>query len=63
MMDNTIDVSRFPLEEQRREAFAKRRIGLGITGLADALIMTGRRYGSPAAAAQVERWAELALST
>ena len=59
MMDNTIDVSRFPLEEQRREAFAKRRIGLGITGLADALIMIGLRYGSPAAAAQAERWAEL----
>ena len=48
MMDNTIDVSRFPLEEQRREALAKRRIGLGITGLADALIMIGLRYGSPA---------------
>jgi len=39
MMDNTIDVSRFRLEEQ--EAFAKRRIGLGVTGLADALIMIG----------------------
>jgi ribonucleoside-diphosphate reductase alpha chain len=55
MMDNTIDVSRFPLEEQRLEAFAKRRIGLGITGLADALIMTGLRYGSAEAAAQAER--------
>jgi ribonucleoside-diphosphate reductase alpha chain len=63
MMDNTIDVSRFPLEEQRREAFAKRRIGLGITGLADALIMTGLRYGSPEAAAQAERWAELISHT
>jgi len=52
MMDNTIDVSRFPLEAQRQEAFAKRRIGLGMTGLADALIMTGLRYGSPEAAAQ-----------
>ncbi len=30
MMDNTIDVSGFPLEEQRQEAIAKRRIGLGI---------------------------------
>ena len=63
MMDNTIDVSRFPLEEQRREALAKRRIGLGITGLADALIMIGLRYGSPAAAAQAERWAELISHT
>ena len=57
MMDNTIDVSRFPLEAQRQEAFAKRRIGLGMTGLADALIMTGLCYGSPEAAAQAERWA------
>ena len=45
MMDNVIDVSRFPLEEQRQEAIAKRRIGLGITGLADALIMMRARYG------------------
>ena len=33
MLDNAIDVSRFPLEAQRQEAFAKRRIGLGVTGL------------------------------
>jgi ribonucleoside-diphosphate reductase alpha chain len=33
MMDNTIDASGFPLEAQRREAIAKRRIGLGMTGL------------------------------
>ena len=39
MMDNTIDVSGFPLEAQRQEAMAKRRIGLGMTGLADALMM------------------------
>ena len=45
MMDNVIDVSRFPLEEQRQEALAKRRIGLGVTGLADALIMMKARYG------------------
>ncbi len=57
MMDNTIDVSGFPLEEQRREAEAKRRIGLGITGLADALAMVGLRYGSPAAADRAGDWA------
>ena len=57
MMDNTIDVSGFPLEEQRQEAVAKRRIGLGITGLADALAMVGLRYGSPAAAEQAGNWA------
>ena len=45
MMDNVIDISSFPLEEQRHEALAKRRIGLGVTGLADALIFCGARYG------------------
>lgn len=47
MMDNVVDVSRFPLPEQAAEAQAKRRIGLGVTGLADALLMLGLRYGSP----------------
>ena len=50
MMDNTIDVSGFPLEQQRHEAQSKRRIGLGMTGLADALMLTGLRYGSEDAA-------------
>ena len=57
MMDNTIDVSGFPLEAQRHEAMTKRRIGLGVTGLADALMMCGERYGSPAAAAVAGDWA------
>src|SRR5579859_88677 len=56
MMDNVVDVSRFPLPQQAAEAQAKRRIGLGVTGLADALIMCGTRYGSPAAVALTERW-------
>ena len=56
MMDNVIDLSRFPLLEQEAEAQAKRRIGLGVTGLADALIMCGRRYGSPDSVALVEAW-------
>lgn len=56
MMDNVVDVSRFPLEKQAREAQAKRRIGLGVTGLADALLMVGLRYGSKEAAAQTEAW-------
>ncbi len=58
MMDNTIDVSGFPLEAQRREAEAKRRIGLGMTGLADALMMVGLRYGTEQAAEQARRWAQ-----
>ena len=56
MMDNVVDVSRFPLPEQAAEARAKRRIGLGVTGLADALAMTGLRYGSEEAAARTEQW-------
>ena len=56
MMDNVVDASRFPLEAQAREAAAKRRIGLGVTGLADALLMVGLRYGSDEAARQTETW-------
>jgi ribonucleoside-diphosphate reductase alpha chain len=56
MMDNVVDSSRFPLPQQADEAQAKRRIGLGVTGLADALLMLGLRYGSPEAAAQTEAW-------
>ncbi len=56
MMDNVVDASKFPLPEQEAEAQAKRRIGLGVTGLADALLMLGLRYGSDEAARQTERW-------
>lgn len=62
MMDNVVDVSVFPLEAQMNEAKAKRRIGLGVTGLADALVMMRLRYGSPEAVRQTEEWMrELAL--
>ena len=56
MMDNVVDASNFPLEAQALEARNKRRIGLGVTGLADALLMLGLRYGSEAAARQTEDW-------
>ncbi|WP_444668052.1 adenosylcobalamin-dependent ribonucleoside-diphosphate reductase [Cereibacter changlensis] len=56
MMDNVVDASRFPLPQQAQEAQAKRRIGLGVTGLADALLMVGQRYGSVEAAEQTEAW-------
>ncbi len=45
-LDNVIDVSRYPLEEQGSQARRTRRIGLGITGLGDALAMLGLRYDS-----------------
>jgi ribonucleoside-diphosphate reductase alpha chain len=56
MMDNVVDISQFPLPQQLEEARQKRRIGLGVTGLADALIMCGLRYGSAAAVAATESW-------
>ncbi len=56
MMDNVVDVSQFPLPQQKAEALAKRRIGLGVTGLADALLMVGLRYGSEEAARQTGDW-------
>ena len=58
-MDNVIDVSKFPLASQEKEAHAKRRIGLGVTGLADALLMTGVRYGSDEAVAKTDEWLHL----
>ncbi|WP_298677316.1 adenosylcobalamin-dependent ribonucleoside-diphosphate reductase [uncultured Lentibacter sp.] len=56
MMDNVVDASKFPLPAQAQEAQAKRRIGLGVTGLADALLMVGLKYGTDEAAAQTEEW-------
>ena len=46
MMDNVVDVSKFPLPEQEVEAKQKRRIGLGVTGLGSALALMGLTYGS-----------------
>ncbi len=47
LLDNVYDLSHFPLQKQADTARASRRIGLGLTGLADALVMLGIRYGSP----------------
>lgn len=46
-MDNVIDRTVYPLEEQRLEAQSKRRIGLGVTGVANAGEALGYEYGSP----------------
>ncbi|MDE1987686.1 MAG: adenosylcobalamin-dependent ribonucleoside-diphosphate reductase [Alphaproteobacteria bacterium] len=56
MLDDVIDISRFPLEAQRAEAVAKRRVGLGITGLADALIFCRTKYGSVESLVLIETW-------
>lgn len=48
-LDNILDVTRYPLAQQRDQAMRTRRVGLGVTGLADALIMLGLRYDSAVA--------------
>ena len=58
LLDNLIDVSHYPLEAQRGEAKAKRRIGLGMTGLADALAMCGLDYGDEQAVHTAGEWME-----
>jgi len=55
-LDNVIDISNYPLPQQQAEALAKRRIGLGITGLADALAMCGLNYGTWEAAEAARLW-------
>jgi ribonucleoside-diphosphate reductase alpha chain len=55
-LDDVIDVSNYPLLQQEREAKAKRRIGLGVTGLADALIMCRVKYGSAESLHLIARW-------
>ena len=56
MLDNVVDVSNYPLTAQRDEARMKRRIGLGVTGLANALFMCGKRYTGTEAKALVDVW-------
>lgn len=46
MMDRVVDVSTYPLEAQRHEALQKRRMGLGVTGVANALEALELPYGS-----------------
>jgi ribonucleoside-diphosphate reductase alpha chain len=52
MLDNALTLSAWPLAQQREEALSKRRIGLGFTGLGDALAMLGLAYDEPRALAQ-----------
>lgn len=56
LLDNVLDLTTWPLSAQMVEARLKRRIGLGITGLGDALVMLGLRYDSEAARNQVAQW-------
>lgn len=56
LLDDVIDISRYPLADQEAEAKAKRRIGLGVTGLADALLFCGAAYGDPRAIELMRGW-------
>lgn len=56
MLDNALDISKFANEAQRQEALTKRRIGIGVTGVADALIMMRLPYGAPRAAQALGSW-------
>ena len=55
MLDNVLEVTAWPLEQQRKEAMAKRRVGLGFTGLGDALAMLRLRYDTDEARAMAAR--------
>jgi ribonucleoside-diphosphate reductase alpha chain len=55
MLDRVIDMSLFPIPQQKMEALKKRRMGIGITGLADMLFMMGLTYGTPEAAKLAEK--------
>ncbi|HET7794357.1 MAG TPA: adenosylcobalamin-dependent ribonucleoside-diphosphate reductase [Rhizobacter sp.] len=59
MLDNVLDVTVWPLPQQHEEARNKRRVGLGFTGLGDALVMLNLRYDTPEARAMARRIAEV----
>ncbi len=59
MLDNVLDVTPWPLPAQAREAANKRRVGLGFTGLGDALVMLNLRYDTPEARAMASRISEV----
>lgn len=55
-LDRVIDHTDYPDPAQHRQAHSKRRIGLGVKGLGDALILCGVRYGSPQSLMYLRRW-------
>ncbi|OWQ87023.1 hypothetical protein CDN99_19555 [Roseateles aquatilis] len=59
MLDNVLDVTPWPLPQQAQEAANKRRVGLGFTGLGDALVMLGLRYDGEPARAMARRISEV----
>ena len=63
MLDNVLDVTVWPLPQQQAEASAKRRVGLGFTGLGDALAMLNLRYDTPAARETARQISEVMRDT
>ena len=59
MLDNVLDVTVWPLPQQQQEARNKRRVGLGFTGLGDALVMLNLRYDTQEARAMARRISEV----
>jgi ribonucleoside-diphosphate reductase alpha chain len=58
MLDNVLDITVWPLPQQQREAHNKRRVGLGFTGLGDALVMLNLRYDTSEAREMARRISE-----
>lgn len=58
-LDNVLDLTHWPLPQQKEEAQAKRRVGVGFTGLGDTLIMLGLRYNSEQGRAVAQHIAEV----
>jgi ribonucleoside-diphosphate reductase alpha chain len=58
MLDNVLEVTHWPLAQQHAEAQSKRRVGLGFTGLGDALIMLGQRYDTAEAREEARKISE-----
>jgi ribonucleoside-diphosphate reductase alpha chain len=63
MLDNVLDVTVWPLPQQQEEARSKRRVGLGYTGLGDALVMLNLRYDTQAARDMARQISELMRDT
>ncbi|WEN43159.1 Vitamin B12-dependent ribonucleoside-diphosphate reductase [Thauera sp. GDN1] len=58
MLDNVLEATHWPLAQQHAEAQSKRRVGLGFTGLGDALIMLGKRYDTTEAREEARKISE-----
>ncbi len=63
MLDNVLDVTVWPLPQQQEEARSKRRVGLGFTGLGDALVMLNLRYDTQPARDMARQISELMRDT